>query len=337
MSTTSQKAAGRDLLDAEMARQHSDAARSIEANGEMARRVAASLAKTRSLLMLGMGASHYANRIVEPLYRSLGIESWAATAADFIEAPLPVLARTALIVSQSGESGEVARLVELTAGADAFGMTLDPESRLGRSLPCLVGAGGGEIAFAATRSLFVTLALHARLLSAISGDMGMTAIPQPASPALDSALAALATCPTIAVSGHGALRGMSEAAALMLMELGRLAALGFEIAQFRHGPLELLSPDVGVVLLRDAGGDEASLHDVAQAALGAGGPLVVFDCSGKPPIDGATTLPFPAERKLAAVFAMLPTLQRLVIEIAARRVERVGEPVRSTKITRAAS
>ncbi|HRE36753.1 MAG TPA: DNA translocase FtsK 4TM domain-containing protein, partial [Sphingopyxis terrae] len=32
------------------------------------------------ILLVGMGASHYANRIVEPCYRRLGIDAWAITA-----------------------------------------------------------------------------------------------------------------------------------------------------------------------------------------------------------------------------------------------------------------
>jgi hypothetical protein len=49
------------------------------------------------------------------------------------------------------------------------------------------------------------------------------------------------------------------------------------------------------------------------------------------------TIAFPARQGLGAVLAILPSLQRLIIEIAGRKIERVGEPVRSTKITRAAS
>ena len=124
-------------------------------------------------------------------------------------------------------------------------MTLDPSSTLGRSLPCLVGAGGGEVAFAATRSLSVTLALHAAMLSAIDGggDKVIESLLHPVEPQVDAALGALADKTTIIVSGRGVFRGVAEAASLMLMELARMPALGFEIGQFRHGPMELLSPD----------------------------------------------------------------------------------------------
>lgn len=332
-------ATGRMLLEAEMARQHEDAAHSIQTNAGIAATVATSVGKSGGLLMLGMGASHYANRIVEPLYRALGIEAWATTSADFINAPGRSRdgAATALVVSQSGESGEIPHLLALLSGREAFGLTLDPTSALGRSLPCLIGAGGGEVAFAATRSLFVTLALHAAILSALSKNDEASWIPSATVPPLDEACAALSGKVAIAVSGQGVLRGVAEAATLMLMELARLPALGFELGQFRHGPLELLSPDIGVLLLRDLDTDESTFGNVARAAIDAGAATIILDCSDAPAVSGATTLRFSSGRGLSAVLGVLPALQRLVIEIAAARVERVGEPVRSTKITRSAS
>jgi fructoselysine-6-P-deglycase FrlB-like protein len=329
---------GRELLDLEMARQHADALASMRANGEMAARVADSMKRTRRLLMIGMGASHYANRIAEPLYRQEGIEALATTAADELTAPLPDAPRTKILVSQSGESGEI---IELIGGIDdkqdLFGMTLDPGSALGRALPSLVGAGGGEIAFAATRSLTVTLALHAAVLAALGSDRGARlALESPVARSIDAALSVLSTKQAIAVAGRGVCRGLAETGALMLMELARLPALGFELGQFRHGPLELLSPELGVVLLRDADCDEAGLRDVARATAEAGSPPVIFDCSGKDALAGATSVSFPARGGLGAVLTMLPSLQLLFIGIASQRVERVGEPLRSTKITRAA-
>ena len=334
-----QSPSGLELLEREMARQHADALASLRSNGGMAERVAASLAKTGKLLLLGMGASHYANRIAEPCYRQLGIEAWAATAADDLQSPLPPAPRTVIIVSQSGESGEIPDLLRgLARDEHSFGMTLNASSTLGRSLPCLIGLGGSEVAFAATRSLTVTLALHAAVLSVIGGsdDGAAASLESPAATSVGEALTTLAGKEAIVVSGSGVFRGLAETSALMLTELARMPALGFELGQFRHGPLELLSPDIGVVLLRGVQGNEATNQSVAQAVAGAGSTPVVFDCSGERPITGAVTITFPVRQGLGAVLAMLPPLQRLTIEIAARKVERVGEPVRSTKITRAA-
>ena len=305
----------------------------------MAGRVAASALQNQRLLLVGMGASHYANRIVEPLYRRLGIDAWACTAAELIHAPPPAAAQTIVFVSQSGESGEIVELLKRQApDEDRFGMTLDPSSTLGRALPCLVGAGGAEMAFAATRSLVVALALHAGVLAALGGaDQDVAdSLQHLPEPPLDDALNALAGKTAIAFAGRGVFRGVAEAASLMLMELARMPALGFEIGQFRHGPLELLSPEIGVVLLCGES-DRAAVASLAQAAADAGTRPVILDCSGGEPVGAAATLDFRPRRDLAAVFAVLPSLQRLVISIAARKVDRVGEPIRSTKITREAS
>jgi fructoselysine-6-P-deglycase FrlB-like protein len=202
-------------------------------------------------------------------------------------------------------------------------------------VPCLIGAGGGEVAFAATRSLLVTVVLLGALLSASGApDDGIeTALATPDEPRLGPALQALAERSTIVISGRGELRGLAEANALMLMELARMPALGFESGQFRHGPLELLGPDVGVLLLRGPGELGAGTAGLARTVIQAGGMPVVFDCSGAAAVPGAVTVGFPACRGLAAALIMLPALQRLIIGIAERKVARVGEPVRSTKIT----
>jgi fructoselysine-6-P-deglycase FrlB-like protein len=340
MTTQLPQGSGRELLELEMARQHADALASMRGNADVAARVAESVRRTGRLLMIGMGASHYANRIAEPLYRQAGIEAWAATAADELTSPAPAEPGwTRLLVSQSGESGEIVEISgRLGDRADAFGITLDQGSTLGRALPSLVGAGGGEIAFAATRSLTVTLALHGALLGCLGGSErgARLALESPVARSIDQALAELAGKSTIAVCGRGVCRGLAETSALMLMELARMPALGFEIGQFRHGPLELLSGALGVVLLRDADSDEAAIRDVARATADAGSPAVVFDCSGRAAVTGTTTVAFPARGGLGAVLTMLPSLQRLFIGIASQRVERVGEPLRSTKITRSA-
>jgi fructoselysine-6-P-deglycase FrlB-like protein len=327
---------GLDMLEAEMSRQHADALASIRSSTGMAARVGASTTRHRRLLMVGMGASHYANRIAEPLYRRLGIDAWACTAAELLHAP-PAMTGTAIFVSQSGESGEIVELLKRQApGEDRFGMTLDPSSTLGRAIPCMVGAGGPEVAFAATRSLLVTLALHAGVRAALGGaDQGVAdSLLNPREPPLDDALAVLGDKTAVVFSGRGVFRGVAETASLMLMELARMPALGLETGQFRHGPLELLSPDLGVVLFCGAEADQAAVASLAHATADAGSRAVIFDCSGGQPVGATVNVALPRRQGLAAVFAVLPSLQRLIISIAARKVDRVGEPIRSTKITR---
>lgn len=334
-SDSTPKPSGRQLLEAEMARQHADARRSLADNEALLARLHAAILAEGRLLLVGMGASHYANRTAETAWRRLGVEAWACTAAELLQTPALAAHGVVLTVSQSGESGEIVelmRLGHLPAGR-SFGMTLDGASSLARALPSLVAAGGGEIAFAATRSLLLTVALHAALLDPKAAGRLDALLAAPSAPDTGAALAALSGKASVVVSGAAELRGLAEANALMLMELGRLPALGFESGQFRHGPLELLGPGVGVVLLRGPGDLDGGTAGLARTVREAGGLPVVVDCSGAPAIEGAITLAFPRLGGLAAILAMMPALQRLIVDFTAQRVERVGEPVRSTKIT----
>lgn len=327
---------GLALLQAEMKRQGADAIASLTSNGAVAAELAASIARTSRLILIGMGASHYANRMAETAWRRLGVDCRAETAGDVLLQELPALPHTLVLVSQSGESGEILQLLEdLPRSADLFGMTLAPQSTLGRTLPCLVGSGGQEVAFAATRSLTVTLALHAAVLAATGGEVSGFAdvLAAPLRPVLDEALQVLAPKSSVIIAGRGELRGLAEANGLILMELARIPAFGFEFGQFRHGPLEALAPDLGVLLLRGPGPLGAGTARLVKAAIGAGTTPVIFDCSGEAPIEGAATVSFPSSEGLAAVAAMLPALQELIIAFAGRKVVGVGEPVRSTKIT----
>jgi fructoselysine-6-P-deglycase FrlB-like protein len=336
MTSIGNRPAGLQAIDREMARQSADAIASYEDNAEQAKTVVASIRRTGRLLLLGMGGSHAVNRAVEPLYRGHGIEAIAVTLSEQLGMPLPIEERTVLITSQSGESAEVLRWFAETGGTgDTFGLTLEGTSFLARSAPSLVGAGGSELAFAATRSLTVSFALHLAILAALGTDPApvLAALKAPAEVDIEPALSAFGDVTVVVTSGRR-LQGLAEALALGLTELSRRPCFSLEGGQLRHGPMEMLGGEVGVVLFR---GRDATLDLVTAMAVSAvetSAPVVVFDCSGKPPVEGATTLSFAPADGLAAILAMLPVAQRFMIAFAAARVENAGTPVRSTKITR---
>jgi fructoselysine-6-P-deglycase FrlB-like protein len=327
---------GLELLNLERARQHGDALSSFEAARAPAARIAESLNRTKRLLLIGMGGSHYVNRAVEPAYRAHGVDATAITASELLAAPLPNRSRTAILTSQSGGSGEVLQLLDRAAGQEErFGITLEAGSPLAQRIPALIGAGGTERAFAATRSLLICLALHAAVVAELGEDLGpaLAYLRKPLERPIDAALQALAEKKVIIVSGRGALAGLAETGALCLMELGRLPVMAMEGGQFRHGPLEILNPAIGVILLRGPGEDIKLNRKLVATCRDAGATPVVFDLSGEAKLGGAVTVEFPAASGFAAAFALLPSLQRLMIDLAGRHVPRVGEPLRTTKVT----
>ncbi|WP_197486872.1 SIS domain-containing protein [Rhizobium bangladeshense] len=336
MTTERNPPAGLAAIDREMARQHADALASYEAAAPMAAKAAASLEKTGRLLLIGMGGSHAVNRAVEPLYRALGIDAVALPLSEQLGQPLPIAGRTIFVTSQSGESAEVLRWFNETGGTEeTFGLTLEGSSFLARTAPSLIGCGGTELAFAATRSLTVTFALHLAILAALGEDpaAALAVLKAPEDHDISAALSALQNVVTVVTSGRR-LQGVAEALALGLTELSRRPCFSLEGGQLRHGPMEMLGPEIGVVLFRGLDETAGLVTAMAVSAVETGAPVILFDASSEAPVTGAVTIRFAPATGLAAIFAMLPVAQRLMIAFAETRVENAGTPVRSTKITR---
>ena len=329
---------GLQLMQAEMARQCGDALASMDSNAALARAAAESARTTGRVVLYGIGGSHYVNRSVEPLYRELGLDCRALGASEALMSPLPDVPRTAMVVSQSGESGEILDLLARPPGQERrFGITLEGGSTLARRAEAaLVGAGGTEHAFAATRSIVVTLALHAAILGALgmAQDAFRTVLAADAPADTAAVDVALADCDVVAFAGRHVLQGIAESGALSMMELARVPTIGWEGGQFRHGPFEFLRPGLGILLLRSAGVDGPGVAPIASACVAAGCTVAVFDSSGEAPLPGCLTVTLPRNAGLAAGLSMLLSFQPLNIAVARRRVaERIGTPVRTSKVT----
>ncbi|HBG97477.1 MAG TPA: aminotransferase [Rhodobacteraceae bacterium] len=329
---------GIEAMRREMARQHADARATLADAADMAGRVAAAIRARGRLVLIGMGGSHWINRAAAPFYAAAGVDATAHVASEYIRAPLPG-DPVMLLTSQSGGSGEILRLLDLRlAPAASFGLTVDPDSPLAARLPVLLGAGGPEQAYAATRSQLVTLALHAAILAALGADIAPVGaaldapvIPDPA--ARDAAVARLAAVRSVVMVARGRDQGIMDAAALCLMETARLPVLGLEAGQYRHGPFEMVGPDTAVVMLRGAGPAADDLAGLAAEGLRYGIAPVMLDASGRTPVEGALTLRLPPLSGLALGFVALPVLQDIVVAAAARLQPDAGIPQRSTKVT----
>jgi fructoselysine-6-P-deglycase FrlB-like protein len=336
MSSQINKPVGLIAIEKEMARQNADAISSFEAAAPLAVTIAQSLRRTRRLLLLGMGGSHAVARAVEPLYRSLGIDAVALPLSEQLGQPMPLAGKTILLTSQSGESAEVLRwLSEAGVPSGTFGLTLEGGSTLARTVPSLVGAGGTEQAFAATRSLTVSFALHMAILSALGEDPAeaLAILHAEQGPDVDAAVAALANVSAVVTSGR-VMHGVAEAIALGLTELSRVPCFPLEGGQLRHGPMEMLGPNIGVVLFRAGDATSQLVARMALSARQAGSPVIVFDASGDAPVEDTVTVDVGRASGMAAIFALLPAAQHFMLGFAGARVAELGTPVRSSKITR---
>lgn len=329
---------GLRLMAVEMGRQCGDALTTLDANRSVAERIAADIQTERRLVLYGIGGSHYVNRMVEPLYREAGIECRAMSPSEALMAPLPADGRVALFASQSGESGEIVELLKTPAGRDRrCGMTLAGESTLARHVDkVMVASGGPENAFAASRSIILTVAMHAAVLK----ELGIDAEPLSEILATDAPAdmakvdQVLADCDTIVFAGRHVMQGVAQSAALSLMELARVPAIGLESGQFRHGPFEFLRPGIGVVLLRSDGPDHPSIAPIARTCVEAGCSTMILDAGNGDLPEGVLSVRLPRGKGLAAATSMLLSLQQLNIAVAKRTVrEAIGTPRFTSKVT----
>lgn len=330
------KPKGLASIEHEIAHQRNDARESFFDAQDQAREIAASVQRTGSVLLLGMGASHGLNRAVEPLFRKQGVDTIAIPLSEQLDHPLSLTRRTVIVASQSGESGEVVRwLRETSPKADTFGLTMAPGSSLAMALPSLIGAGGVERGFAATRSLYVGIALYGAVLGQLGSDTSgmLAAINSTDEPDIAKAADLLEGVRSIVTSGRQ-LRGLAETLALGFVELARLPCSAIECGQFRHGPMEMLGPDHGAVFFRGADATGDLVSGLAEAVAATGARTIVLDASGRRPAPGCLTLSVGRHDGLAALSAVLPLSQRLMIRFAANRVADVGTPLRSQKVTR---
>lgn len=324
-------------LNAETARQFDDARQSFSEAGTQARAAAARIRAQGRLLLLGMGGSHWANRMVVAQYRQLGLDTNAEVLSEYQRSP-HAQDHVRVLTSQSGQSGEILRyLDEDPNGPDAIGLTLNASSPLGQITGSLIGAGGVEVPFAATRSLIVTLALHARILQ----ELGMGAEPFLASLCRSSVVPSSTAARILSRSsmavfcGRASLQGAAEAAALTFMELARIPVLALEAGQFRHGPIECIKGGIAVVFLRGPGDQADGIDALAKDCVSAGCEPIILDFNDGPEVPGCVSVPMPHTRELGSTVAGLVTLQRIVINAAALMVDDLGQPLRSTKVSSA--
>lgn len=331
--------------------------------------LAADVRASGELLIAGMGASHHAGQIAATVLRAAGLRVWALAASEQLHygAALPV--RPLLLVSRSGASIEIARLLQ-HGGAGLYGLTLDPESPLGRAGAGIV-PGGPERGLPATRSFTSTLAA----LLVLAGKLGVAVDARELAPSLEPALAQLPRLlqaaarlrevDAIAVTGRGPLAGLAGYAALLLSELTRAPCLALDAGQFRHGPFEAAGSRLGVVALAAAGGTGELVRTLVGELAGAGSPAVLIDAadvatgaaaaaapageaalSGRssPAVDGVAppARPAPAGDVLrvglprvdetAAALPLAVVVQRLAVALAEARGIPPGVPLRSSKV-----
>jgi glutamine---fructose-6-phosphate transaminase (isomerizing) len=310
------------------------------------------------IVLTGMGSSLAAGHALVATLGQVGIPVDLVNAAELLHFALPTLdGRTTLIVvSQSGRSVEVVRILERLGqpGERPFviGVSNGTDNPLAKAadvvLDIAVGAelGPATMTYAAT---LITLDGVGRVLASgggaeIRGIVDAVVLDADgAALAIGRLLAERAAVtdmmrawhsgrPTVVIVGRGVGRAATDMASLTLKEVAGTAAESMITADFRHGPLELVSDDLAVAFVSIE--PAADAIDRAFAAELSNGPASVLVVGAD--ADNAGTAPAIAlgrvGRALAPAVAVVP-FQLLARELAIAQGRQPGTFRYASKVT----
>jgi len=268
----------RDILEQPRAlaetHRHLEASPALE---DAARRLAAGA--FRRVVLTGMGSSYHG---LHPLHLRLveaGLPAVMAESSELLHYQRRLLDEGTLlvVVSQSGRSAEILRLIELTRGRlPTVGLTNTGTSPLAREATAVVLTHAGEEATVSCKTYLATQMAQAWLGAVLTGGdrgaalrelgdaiAGVAAYLAPWRGHVEALAGLLADTRAVFYAGRGPSLAAAGSAGLITKESTHRPAEGMTSAALRHGPMEML--DAGVVVLVFAG--EARTRGLNQALV----------------------------------------------------------------------
>jgi glucosamine--fructose-6-phosphate aminotransferase (isomerizing) len=318
-------------------------------------RVREAAGQSRTIVFTGMGSSYDACYPAVNDLAGRGIPALLVDAAELLHFRRPILnAQTlAVIVSQSGESAEIVRLVSELAKQRArpfvVSLTNGLDNDLARRADVRLDTWAGEEEGPSTMTFAAAMSSLSGLAWLLAGDTVDTAVDRTRTAAEGAALAAerLLEDPAasaadledwhgnrsvIALTGRGPARAATEMGTLVLKESGVMAE-SFEAGAFRHGPLELAGPDMSAIVM--ATEPETRRLDLGLAAdlVETGANVLVITPDGEAPKRARAIATGYLDRALVSAVSIVP-VQLLAWRLAQTRGRRPGEYVRASKVTK---
>jgi glucosamine--fructose-6-phosphate aminotransferase (isomerizing) len=255
-----------------------------------------------------MGASLNAAQIAAAHMGRLGLAVCAVEASDLLYSGQGVLSggRPLVFVSQSGKSVEIEPILAgLPPECRLLAVTNEPKSPLALRAAQSILIHAGPERGVATRTYVNTLAtlwLLARRWAGVAQEHDAAALAEVADRceqmlADGQALVArwrevLGGSNLLIFVGHGPHAHTARQSALLLAERARVPALAMSIGAFRHGPIEIAQPGVGVVVFAPPSRSHASALALAEELRGYGASVLVVEngrtpgtAAGRPPVD----------------------------------------------------
>lgn len=305
----------------------------------------AAACRPRLVMTCARGSSNHAAKFAKHLFeRYLGIPVAAAAPniATQYHRSLDLDGQLFLSISQSGRSDDLVEMTRMARAAGAMTVSLvnDPASPLaGASELILPLCAGPESSVAATKSFIASLAALMRIVAAWTDDplLREACIRLPdrlaAAAALDwgAALTPLALANSVVTIGRGPTFAIAYEAALKLKETCELHAEAFSAAEFRHGPIALVSPSYPVLVFQPNDEAGSGFSDLAHDLRRIGGCVLVAGSAA----DQSRRLPtLAAQQPDGDAICLVQSFYALLAKLAARRGKNADRPRHLQKVTR---
>jgi glutamine---fructose-6-phosphate transaminase (isomerizing) len=286
-------------------------------------------------------AATFAKHLIE---RHLGIPVAAAAPniASVYRRSLNLRGQLFLTISQSGRSDDLIETATMAraAGAITAAVVNDPDSPLALASEIVLPLGAGpELSVAATKSFVASLAALLQLTAAWSGDRAMAEsgarLPARFAEAahLDwsEALDAMVSAQSLVAIGRGPTLAIAGEAALKLKETCELHAEAFSAAEFRHGPIVLVSSAYPVLAFSPTDESAAALNELVSDLRRKGACVLVAEPG---PRQKGRLPALPPEHPEADAICLVQSFYGFLIKLAARRGTNVDHPRHLQKVTR---
>jgi glucosamine--fructose-6-phosphate aminotransferase (isomerizing) len=286
-------------------------------------------------------AATFAKHLFE-LHLGLPVAAAAPNIATVYRRKLQLQGQLFLTISQSGRSDDLIETATMAraAGAITAAIVNDANSPLAKASEFVLPlAAGPELSVAATKSFVASLAALLQLTAAWSGDAAMTRsgerlpdrLAEAAGLDWSDALRPLARAVSLVAIGRGPTLAIAREAALKLKETCELHAEAFSAAEFRHGPIALVSSAYPVLAFAPTDESAAGLRELVDDLRGKGACVLVAE----PGRRRAGRLPaLSLDHPDADAICLIQSFYAFLIKLAAQRGTNVDQPRHLQKVTR---
>ncbi len=302
------------------------------------------------VVFTGMGSSFSCCLGISSLLRKKGVNAVALPVSELLHYEKEPLREDTLlfVVSQSGESGEVAALCEaLPQKCKMAALTNGFNSPLGKRADYLFDMCAPAEQAVSTRTYLAPLMFMYIAGKAMTGDWDGAALERiyasidylqeslVSFEAMSEAMHTfLGSPPNIVLIGRGHSMATVDAGALFIKEVAKYPSIAYEAGQFRHGPMEMAGPEFCAMVFAPMGRTHGLQIDLAHKLASMGGRIVLItDAPTDNSSSGILTVPQRYADEETAPFVNIVPVQAFANLTAKQKGLVVGSFIYGSKVT----